>query len=373
MTTDFSPEREYSDSQLLLQKYTLKKVLLWWIPLMLLLAAAFSYIYYQRIALDNARLRTATRIAVNNSAGAIQARLNWILKDVLFLADMSGVLVGNRSALTPLFLSMMQNRLGIYDQIRLLGNNGKETIRVGVVNNDVQLVPIDQLQDKSSSYYFQQAQTLQKGEILMSRFDLNVEHGAVEMPNKSMIRFVARAYDKTDKALGFVVLNYLGRDLMNLIIKSLPDYTESLNKFWLLNEKGYWMHGPRPELEWGFMFSDKQDKTVEKLYPEIWKAIQTNPMEGQLQVNGGLLTYTSYHIQGLYQLERHLLFSNPNERWFLVDFIPASQLAQRRHGLFAVLLPVFLLIAITLSILLWLMLKNQGARWLVRQREQLFV
>ena len=112
MTTDFSHQREYSDSQRLLQKYILKKLLLWWLPMMMLLAAALSYIYDQRIAFDNARLRNATRIAVNNSASAIQARLDWILKDVLFLSDMSGILTVDSFALPHLFESMLQRRPG---------------------------------------------------------------------------------------------------------------------------------------------------------------------------------------------------------------------------------------------------------------------
>lgn len=364
---------EYADSRQLIQKNVLRKLLQWWLPLMLLLFAAYAHIYYQRIEVDNSRLRHATRLAILDSAQAIQSRLSWILKDAHFLADSVGSFAADHLELAKLFQALMRNRHGVYDQIRLLGLQGKELIRVNEADGQVQLVSKQQLQDKAGYYYVQQAQELSAGQILMSRFDLNVEHGKVEQPYKPMIRFVSKVYDHASQAMGFVVLNYLGQDLMELIHKNLPDNSEMLNQYWILNEQGYWLQGPDAALEWGFMFADKQQQTVAHRYPAIWQAIQANPKEGQLMVQGGLLTYTSYHVRGLYQLDERLLYSNPDERWLLVDVIPASQLAKRRHALLAELLPSFTFIAVILSVLLWLLFRSQARRWMVKQREQLFL
>lgn len=372
MAADSSLSRDHPDSPRL-SPPPFMTLLIWWLPLILLLAAALSYIYYQRVEVDNARLCNAKRVALHEAGQSIQRRLNWILKDAHFLADMAGMLNTNRPELSDLFLSLMQHRYGVYDQIRLLDQHGKEVIRVNDDSGQMQLIPKAQLQDKSTYYYFQQAQALQAGEVLMSRFDLNVEHGVIETPYKPVIRFVVRVYDKTGESLGFVVLNYLGRDLINLAAQNSPEYAEAPNHFWIVNEQGYWLQGPALELEWGFMFAGKQHQSIEQYYPEIWQVIQANPKEGQSMMGGGLLTYTSYHVQGLYQLDSHMLYSNPDERWFLIDFISAAQLAKRHQGLLSVLLLVFLLVAIVLSWLLWLILRNQAGRRLVKQREKLFL
>jgi len=363
-----SLQSKYSDLRRLTQSYTFRKMLLWWLPLMLLLFAILAYIYYQRIEVDNLRLRNATRIAVHNSAQAIQSRLEWILKDARFLAGSVDSFDADRPELAKFFQSLMKNRLGIYDQIRLLDRQGKELIRVNAADGRAQLVPQEQLQDKSSYYYVQQAQSLQPDQILMSRFDLNVERDQVEKPYKPMIRFITRTYDRSGEAIGFVVLNYLGRDLMALIQKNLPDYADTLDQYWILNEQGYWLQGPKPELEWGFMFAGQQQQTVAFHYPAIWQAIQANPKEGQLMVEDGLLTYISYQ-----ERDENLLHSNPEERWLLVDFIQASHLAKRRQGLLNVLMTSYLLVAVISSVLLWLLLRNQAGRWLVKQREKLFL
>lgn len=364
---------EIANSERQIQRYTLRYMLLWWPLLLLSLSLAIVFIYHQRVELDQTRLGNASRIALHNSAENIQFKLNWILDDVHFLVGLSADPESTPNILTPLYRSLLQNRITVYDQLRLLDNEGKEIIRVNGKNGQAHIVSGSQLQDKSGYYYFEQSLSLKAGEILMSHFDLNVEHGKVETPYKPIIRFSAPVYDHQGKRRGFVIVNYRGQNLFTRIFKQLPDYTETINQFWMINEKGYWLQGPDPSKDWAFMFAEKQNQTATKDYPGLWAAIQTNPEQGQLFVDAGLVTYVSLHARGFFKLKENMVYSNPDERWFLIDYIPEKLLAQRRKELLNDLLPAFLFIAFISSLLLWLLLRNMGGRWVVKQHEKLFI
>ena len=44
------------------------------------------------------------------------------------------------------------------------------------------------LQNKKDRYYFQDTMTLEKGQIFISKLDLNMENGVLEQPIKPMLR-----------------------------------------------------------------------------------------------------------------------------------------------------------------------------------------
>ncbi|MCG8551817.1 MAG: hypothetical protein MI799_15550, partial [Desulfobacterales bacterium] len=67
-----------------------------------------------------------------------------------------------------------------YDQIRWIDNLGMECIRIEHSENGPRIVPFDQLQDKSGRYYFKEGMAGPR--IYISRFDLNIEHGIIQLP-----------------------------------------------------------------------------------------------------------------------------------------------------------------------------------------------
>ena len=56
----------------------------------------------------------------------------------------------------------------------------------------------------------------------------------------------------------------------------------------LLDRDGFWLHRPRPEDEWGFMFVDRKDRTFARAFPQEWKQI-TAADTGQFQTGNGRL------------------------------------------------------------------------------------
>ncbi|MBI5330992.1 MAG: PAS domain-containing protein [Betaproteobacteria bacterium] len=137
----------------------------------------------------------------------------------------------------------------VYDQIRFIGLNGREEVRIDHAGGKPVIREEPDLQDKHDRYYFQEAQWLSPGQIYVSPFDLNVERGVIEQPIKPTIRFVVPVADAYGLIRGVVALNYQGQRL----IDKLGALAGGANSIWLLNAEGHWLIGPSRQVEWGFM------------------------------------------------------------------------------------------------------------------------
>src|SRR6516162_8186184 len=106
---------------------------------------------------------------------------------------------------------LFSKQRGVYDQIRYLDASGQEKIRINY--NDGKPAPAKELQNKADRYYFWRSMRLERGQVFISPFDLNQEHGKIEEPHKPTIRFCTPVFD--DKGVrGILVLNYLGAGLL---------------------------------------------------------------------------------------------------------------------------------------------------------------
>ena len=101
-----------------------------------------------------------------------------------------------------------------YDQIRYLDVEGQELLRVNLQDNTPILVSDRQLQNKSHRPYFQRTISLPPETIYSSGLDLNQEHGKIEIPYKPVLRFATPVFDDDKKVCGIVVLNVLGKRLL---------------------------------------------------------------------------------------------------------------------------------------------------------------
>ena len=175
----------------------------------------------------------------------------------------------------------------MYDQIRYLDESGRESVRIDFHDGRPRAVPEDQLQDKSGRYYFDRARGLERGQVYVSPFDLNVEHGRIEEPLKPVVRFSAAAFDERGQRHGVVVLNYLARKLIDELIDLSVGTPGSVM---LLDSKGYWLHGPEDEDEWGFMFGN--ERTYRLRHPAAWERM-TSSQRGQFTDQDGLISFAT--------------------------------------------------------------------------------
>ena len=102
------------------------------------------------------------------------------------------------------------------------------------------------LQAKADRYYYRDAMELKPGEVFVSDFDLNVEHGQIERPLEPVLRLLTPVVDETRAMRGLLALNYSGDHLLRRLNElSLPGSTL------LTNSAGEYIHGPKPDDAWG--------------------------------------------------------------------------------------------------------------------------
>ncbi|MCU7850821.1 MAG: cache domain-containing protein [Candidatus Thiodiazotropha sp. (ex Monitilora ramsayi)] len=188
-----------------------------------------------------------------------------------------------------------------FDQIRWLDVSGMERLRVNLTPNGATRANDSALQDKSQRYYFQEAMTLQSGQLYVSPIDLNVESGEIERPHKPMLRLAVPISDTHGEKRGLLLANVLA----NFILDELGrDIRLSANRMLLLDQRGYYVHGFKADQAWGFMSDTATDPAhrFDKAYPEVWQRIARN-QSGRFESDQGLFVYrtTRYGSDGFGQ------------------------------------------------------------------------
>jgi len=243
----------------------------------------------------------------------------------------------------------------LYDQIRFLDETGMERIRINFRQKRSHTVANDELQNKAKRYYFADTFKLDPGRVFVSPFDLNIEHGQIEDPLKPMIRFGTTVVDLKGRRRGIVLLNYLGATLIHKLIQSVSD---SMGSFMLLNAKGYWLKGLKPEDEWGFMYKDRQTRTLVQRHPKSWERISAGE-EGQFSNDQGIYTFATIWPLGRDMLSStgsaevfnnsDSILSGKDFYWKIVSLVTNETLQEQRTKILFDLLPfygfIFLLLA----------------------------
>jgi len=197
-----------------------------------------------------------------------------IMTDVSYVADELEKLCLDKEDISIGLLSEYMENKPIYDQIRLIGIDGKETYRINRGDTGPEIVEKDKLQDKSDTYYFKEGIGIGDNKIYISKLDLNVENGEVETPHKPMLRFVEPLYNDGE-VFGVVVFNYNASILLESVKTFIGNSLAS--SVYMVNEEGYWLiNSDDPNQEWGFMFDEKKDMRFNLNHPEIWNYMMKN-------------------------------------------------------------------------------------------------
>ena len=175
----------------------------------------------------------------------------------------------------------------VYDNVRFLDMQGNERIRINENNGYFFVESKNALQNKAHRYYYQESAKLKQGEIYLSRLDLNVENGEIEIPYRPMVRIGTPVFDDAGNKRGMLVLNMPGNQVL--------DYVDTLSavpsrQIMLVNGHGYTLKGPDPEKEWGFMFAEKNRTGFAWSYPKAWQRIFFEH-QGQFFLDKGLYTF----------------------------------------------------------------------------------
>jgi signal transduction histidine kinase len=266
------------------------------LPLSALVGGVLGVIYYGQVQAERIVLKTDELRNIEVQAKVINQDFKSIVSDLMVVSghqELEEILNNVKKqpqALAQEFLIFSQQKK-LYDQVRLLDQTGKEVIRVNFNQGQSRIVPEAELHNQSHRYWFKDTLRLNQGEIFVSPLDLNIERGKVEQPPKPMIRFGTPIFDSRGQKRGIVVLNYLGKTLLDNFNQANHNRSSELM---LLNAEGYWLKGTKPEDEWGFMFTNRHSRTFGRAFPQAWRLISQQE-SGQFKTSEGLFTFTTIY------------------------------------------------------------------------------
>lgn len=330
-----------------------RRFLLIWIPLALILMIIIWAFYSVQVSSTHTVLKAAEHQAVQLALQSSTMGLANVRSDLLFLSDLTALQnfpsnggLADKEALAVRFLAFVK-RKAIYDQVRFLDERGQEIVRVNWNKGQPQVVASKDLQNKAQQYYVSKMIALDRNEIYVSPLDLNIEQGIIEQPAKPMIRFGTPVYDDQGHKQGVIVLNYMGQRLIDRI-KRISATDDIEGHIWLLNSDAYWLLGPSPDDEWGFMYPAKKERRLDKRDGKAWEIIRKGAAQGQFLTNQGLYTYVKLDQLNLGRNNTDAKVIT-HDQWTLVAYRPAGFLAAKDKGLFRRLMMVFVLLEIMLA------------------------
>ncbi|MDG6773820.1 PAS domain S-box protein [Thiomicrorhabdus sp. ZW0627] len=243
--------------------------------IMLLFLGSYLYINAQsqeeKNNLNNERLAMAAQKVLDD-------RILYLVTELRFLSELPSTLSrsgnvenANMTTLQSILFEFARKQPSI-DQVRLLGMDGQERIRINRINGQVEMVPRKALQNKKDRYYFSDAAALPKGGVAISRLDLNVENNRVELPLKPMIRLSAPVFDNAGNKIGVMVLNFLA----NVMLDQLKELRrEDDQKIWLLDERLDWVIAPKGQMPWATQLEHKGNN-LSNFLPETGRLLRQN-------------------------------------------------------------------------------------------------
>ncbi|OWT80489.1 hypothetical protein CEY04_03560 [Achromobacter sp. HZ28] len=241
------------------------------LPWLIAFALGFPWLWAKFDALTQEPLWREREALLDESVEIVRRTLDSLEHDVLFLGDMSSQLprdnVSDGSPMARLYLTFSRAS-GVYDQVRWLGQDGQELLRVNWRRGSPALVPPDDLQNKLTRGYFQDTQRTPPGSVYFSPMDLNEEHGGVERPLVPTLRVATPLYED-DVAQGVVVINYRASRLLTRINELAQ--RRGLTVL-LLNDRGYWLQGPEPDDDWAWQLGLPERKVPDR-DPRLWRAV----------------------------------------------------------------------------------------------------
>ncbi|WP_217808156.1 sensor histidine kinase [Oceanibacterium hippocampi] len=343
-------------------------MLLVFVPLAVATAAILYMVFYVQSGAIESVTRSNQEKAVEIGRQRLEGGLASVSSDVRYLARQQALqrwLVtrdpGARQELVREYLAFAAEKKA-YDQIRVLDLDGREMVRINWNAGDPTFAQDDQLQNKVRRYYVDETLKLGPGQVYMSPFDLNVEHGVVETPVKPTLRFGAAIFDADGQKRGIIILNYLGQRLLDRLEANA---VRAPGQLWLLNADGYWMLGPSAEDEWAFMYEDRHDRSFAGDYPDAWAQMGDAAEAGQLIADGELFTYA--RVAPISEAEEPDATggSGPNlstsDGWILITHLPTTALERQRSALARNLVYAAVALALLLAMVSFVIARH-GAR-----------
>ena len=359
---------------------SLKYTLLISLPVFLAIAGIVGIYFRQHNEAVKKEIQQSQRINLELKNKFLLHDIQKIVSDLCFLreeaerhylVDENGKInISEKEDLTLDFLNF-SNHEKIYHQVRLIDVAGHEIIRINYDDRHVAIVPETELQDKCDRYYVREGLKLKDGQIYISKFDLNIEYGQLELPIRPMIRFCSPFFNSKGQTLGMIVLNYNGKHLFDNLINF---GSEAAGKQILLNSEGYWLTGGSENENWAFMYPDKGNINFATIYPEEWQIINSR-ISGQFESDRGLITFTTFQLQSSPLAESIAKKSDiidsfyaKEAYWKVISFYPKKLFYAAGHQNAKVLWPIMGMVFLAVFIIFWQLVKAKLSKEATQQK-----
>lgn len=203
-----------------------------------------------------------------------------------------------------------------FSQIRILSPEGMEMLRVDSRHDRVFVVPKGQYQNKAGRYYFEASRQLGPGQVYISRLDLNVEHGRIEIPIRPTSRLITPIMSDRNELIGYFTINL---DMAEGLAGFVQDPGSAVERE-LLNRDGYWLAGPADEFLWGFMRDE--ETTLAAQDPELWDLIKSTNVRDSLTYDGMIYSVVVFSIADLADASGQELVLPDQPKLFVVSKAP---------------------------------------------------
>jgi hypothetical protein len=181
-------------------------------------------------------------------------------------------------------------------------------------------VPQQQLQDKSKRPFYIQTLHATPDAVVFSPLDLNVERGQIEMPPRPTLRASGQIVGPDGRPRALLILNYLG----DQVFREPVEKGASALHILALDDEGYWLVGPTPDSEWGFLLPERKGNNLARTDPEVWKKINAKKT-GFFDLNGNF--YCFEHVDPIgspndYPPLRMPVIGGDQLHWILLSQVP---------------------------------------------------
>lgn len=344
-------------------------VLLFPALLALLAASVAVYLYQTRSrmdALEREELRTvhyqrATLIDDVHDPVTDLALLAHVVRDMAFPVDGGDPPDEARDRMAAAFRRLVSTH-DVYDQVRWIGNDGWELVRVESTPDGP--VRVTALQNKKGRYYFEETIHLPVGAAYVSALDLNMEHGRVEVPFQPTLRFATPVVDGQGRRHGLLLVNYRASRMLHRFAQVAPDGGEHA---FLLNLDGDYLRSPNPEDEWSFQLPERGARSFAVTFPHAWERIRSTE-RGQFRTASGLFTFATVR-----PIPFDLPASHPgvvSREWKVVSLVDAGLIAAERRRTLSWILLGDALVGCLMALATWRVAAASARRSAAEQRLQ---
>jgi len=331
-----------------------------WFCLALLILAS-GYYYFSETKYWRSEMETQGTQLVRFTQQRIGSHFEPAVADLLIISETPSILdylahpgEPQRAAVELDLLRWCRKKPDYFD-IRLLNDKGMELARAKYSHGSPQIIPLDRLEDVSERPFFVRTLDLDRQEVFVSQFELNLEGDRIEQPPRPAIQFSTPVFDADGLKRGVVVFSYEGKKILDEIGKVKAEMVEAAGDVMLLNSDGYWLKGPNPKDEWGFMDEEKADKTFAKASPSAWTRMGSADM-GHFYDQGNFYAFDTLSPLGAadrFVYERVMKGTSSEAHvtpyvWKIVSEVPAAIISGRQSS---TLLRIALLDALCLALL----------------------